>query len=76
MILIADDDQPHVARYRLLAHDQAGDHVVDLDFHLVDARFIADHLVGVILVLLHQRQNAALDRVRDQRTHLLQRVVQ
>jgi hypothetical protein len=47
-----------------------------LNFHLVDARFVADHLVGVVFVLLDKRENAPLNGMRDERSHLLERLGQ
>ncbi len=75
LILMADDDEAHVAGDGRFADDQAGDQVVDLDFQLVDAGFVAQHLMGVVFVLFHQRQDAAVNGLGDERTHLLQGAV-
>ena len=65
LILIAVTTK-RISRATAVPRNNAGRQIVDLDLHLIDPRFLPQNLVGEILVLLDQRQDAAVDRLCDQ----------
>ena len=72
LILSAARDQPQIGGHGLLQGEQADGELVDLDLDLVDARLVAENILGRVLVLLHHRADAALDGRFHQRAHLQQ----
>ena len=55
-----DGDKAHIARYRLGKGDHAGREIIDLDFELIDAGFVSDHLMRQNFVGIDQGQGASM----------------
>src|ERR1022692_2241661 len=65
-----------IAGDRLVERQQTRCQAVNLHFHAIDLRLVADDLLGQFLVLLDQRTDATMDGGLHQPTHLQQLVVQ
>ena len=69
-------DESQVARHGLEQGQHAGGQLVDLNLLLVDQRLVPHHLLGLVFVAIHQRQNAVVDRGLDQAAHFEQFALQ
>ena len=76
LILSADGEEAQIARHGLAQRQQARRQAVDLHFHAVDLRLVANHLLGEFPVLLDQGADAAVDGGFHQPAHLQQLLVQ
>src|SRR5579859_591017 len=65
-------DKTQVGGHRLLEGEQPRRQVIDLNFHLIDASLVLQRLLRLLLVLLSQRKNAAVNPGLHQAAHFQQ----
>src|SRR5579859_6562236 len=65
-------DKTQVGGHRLLEGEQSCRQVIDLNLHLIDASLVLQRLLRLLLVLLSQRKNAAINPRLHQAAHFQQ----